>query len=258
MTLKKGQNITSELVPAELKIEPTPDPLLLPCGQKAVGRMDTLLEDLRDRGLRCAVIFDVGAHRASWSRMAQQIFADAHFTLIEPLLEMQEELEHFCVEHPGSRYFLAGAGARKGELTLTIPDDLAGSSFLPAPDENQLTDGRQRIVPIITIDDVIAQSPPIPDLMKLDIQGFELEALKGASTTFGRTAAYILEVSLFSFSDVPGMPEFYEVVRFMKERGYVVYDFPGFLRRPLDGALGQCDVCFVEENGRFRTSHDWE
>ena len=92
----------------------------------------------------------------------------------------------------------------------------------------------------------------MPDLMKLDVQSFELEALKGASSTFGKTAAYILEVSFFSFY-VPEAPVFNEVVYFMKQRGYVAYDFAGFQRRPLDGALGQCDICFVQENGVFRT-----
>jgi hypothetical protein len=153
---------------------------------------------------------------------------------------------------------LAGAGAKKGVLTLTIWDDLYGSSFLPKQDDNLKIAGRQREIEIITIDDLIESSKiKPPEIIKLDIQGFELEALKGAEKTFGYTEAYILEVSLFSFSDVPGMPVLSDVINFMLERDYVVYDFPGFLRRPLDGALGQCDICFVKRNGFLRSSNDW-
>jgi Methyltransferase FkbM domain len=97
----------------------------------------------------------------------------------------------------------------------------------------------------------------VPELIKLDIQGFELEALKGGSKTFGYTEVYILEVSLFPFSDLPGMPIISDVINFMLERNYVVYDFAGFLRRPLDGALGQCDICFVKRNGFLRSSIAW-
>jgi len=53
------------------------------------------------------------------------------------------------------------------------------------------------------------------------------------------------------------MPVFSDVINFMLARDYVVYDFAGFLRRPLDGALGQCDICFVKKNGFLRKSNDW-
>jgi FkbM family methyltransferase len=227
--------------------------------QRPVGRMDLLLEDLKKRGLNCHTILDVGANMTSWSRMARKIFPSANFCLIEPQIEMKEQLDFFCKEFENSIYFLAGAGAKKDVLTLTVWDDLTGSSFLPKPDDNLKNIGKQREIEILTIDDLIdSSSIKMPELIKLDIQGFELEALKGAKKTFGHTEVYILEVSLFSFSDVPGMPIFSEIIKFMMERDYVVYDFPGFLRRPLDGALGQCDICFVKRNGFLRHSNDWK
>ena len=236
------------------------DPMLVPQGsdRRPVGSMEMLLEDLRARGFQCRTLLDVGANRTWWSRMAKKVFAEADFCLIEPQIEMKALMEKFCQEFPGSSCFHAGAGAQKGKLTLTIWDDLYGSSFLPSPDENLKSSGRQREVEILTIDGLIDSGRiRVPDLIKLDIQGFELEALKGATKTFGQTSVYILEVSFFSFSDVPGMPVFADVVAFMQERGYVAYDFPGFLRRPLDGALGQCDICFVKSDGFLRVSNDW-
>jgi FkbM family methyltransferase len=229
-----------------------------PIDKRPVGRMDSFLEDLKRRGLKCTSVLDVGANRAEWSRLAKKIFHEADFYLIEPQVEMIEYLEEFTEEFINSEYFLIGAGAKNDVLTLTIWDDLAGSSFLPHEDEKLLKEGKQRKVEIIKIDDLIESGKiKIPELIKLDVQGFELEALKGAKKTFGTTEVYILETSLFSFSDVPGMPIISDIINFMSDHDYVVYDFAGFLRRPLDGALGQCDVCFVKKDGFLRESNDW-
>lgn len=220
--------------------------------------MNTLLTGLKGRGLHCTSIIDVGANRTKWSRLGKRIYPNAHFYLIEPQIEMKKKLDQFCQEFSNTSYFLAGAGAKKETLTLTINDDLDGSSFLPKPDDNLKKDGKQREIEIIAIDDLITSGQiKIPELIKLDIQGFELEALKGAEKTFGKTEVYILEVSLFSFSDVPGMPILSDVINFMLERDYVVYDMGSFMYRPLDGALAQCDICFVKRNGILRKSNDW-
>lgn len=226
--------------------------------KRPVGSMKFLLEDLKQRGLNCNTILDIGANNSDWSRMAKKIYPNANFCLIEPQIEKKAELDKFCRDFDNSTYFLAGAGAKKSILTLTIWDNLTGSSFLPKPNDKLKDIGKQREVEIITIDDLIESSKlNNPELIKLDTQGFELEALKGAEKTFGYTEVYILEASLFSFSDVPGQPILSDVINFMLERDYVAYDFPGFLRRPLDGALGQCDICFVKKNGFLRKSNDW-
>lgn len=226
--------------------------------KRPVGRMDFLLEDLKVRGLNCRTILDVGANKTNWCRKAKKVYPTANFILIEPQVEMKERLENFCKESPGSVYYLVGAGARKERLVLTVDEQFASSSLLPKPDNQLIESGEQREIEITTIDDLIATSKmPLPELVKLDIQGFELEALKGGERLFAYTEVFILEVSLFPFTNTPDTPLFFEVIQFMLERDYVVYDFPGFLRRPLDGALGQCDICFVKKDGFLRKSNDW-
>jgi hypothetical protein len=65
---------------------------------------------------------------------------------------------------------------------------------------------------------ILSEHPDFhPDLVKLDIQGFELKALMGATSTFSRTEMFIMEVSLFEFFN--GQPLAREVIAFMAERG---------------------------------------
>ncbi len=91
---------------------------------------------------------------------------------------------------------------------------------------------------------------------KWTFQGAELQVLAGAMRTLGETEAVILEVTLFG-TMISG-PQFYNVVAFMKQYGFVAYDFCGFLYRPFDNALSQVDMVFAHKQGLFRRSHVFE
>jgi FkbM family methyltransferase len=223
---------------------------------RPIGFFEAFLEDIAARGFKPRFVLDVGANRGKWTRMAKRVFPRATYLLIEPQPEMRPYLDSLCSEFRDIYWVEAGAGANKGKLIQTIWDDFEGSSFLPKVNEEMLRSGRQREVEIITIDSLLeSRGGQAPELVKLDIQGFELEALKGANSLFGTTELFILEVSLFCF--IEGTPLLREVVTFMGDRGYEIYDIPGYLRRPFDGALGQVDLAFAKNGGILRHSHGW-
>lgn len=224
---------------------------------RPIGNIGMFLEDLQARGFAPRGIIDVGANRGDWTRMALSVFPEAKILMIEPQREMQIHLDQLCSENHNLEFIHAGAGRESGQLIQTIWEDLAGSSFLPEPSQEKLQTGKQRITRIVTIDNLIEnRSEFFPDLVKLDIQGFELEALKGSTSLFGRTQVFILETSLFEF--MPNMPITAECINFMTAKGYEIYDVAEYRRRPLDGALGQIDLAFVLRDGAFRRSSVWE
>ena len=224
--------------------------------ERPIGVIRNFLEDAKARGFKARGIVDVGANIGTWTRMALSVFGDIPFLVIEPQDEMVLPLTALIEKRPGCHFIKAGAGREPGKLVQTIWEDLGGSSFLPPIDDALRKEGRQRLTKIVTIDDVLRKYPTFyPDLVKLDIQGFELEALAGGETLFGRTELFIVETSLFEF--MPRQPVLRDVIAFMADRGYEVYDVTEFGRRPFDGALGQMDAAFVKRNGMFRRTNAW-
>jgi FkbM family methyltransferase len=207
------------------------------------------------RGFAPSRIFDVGANRGDWSRGVRDVFPDAQYTLIEPQIEMAADLDAFCAQTPGARWINAGAGARNGELSLTIAHNPASSSFAITEEHAVAWGLKQRSVPIVTLDSVCEQIGAIPELVKLDVEGFEREVLEGARSLIGVTEVFLLELTMFE--PHTGAMTFAESVALMSSLGYHAYDFTMFAGRPYDGAVGLCEVAFVRDGGVLRAHRGW-
>jgi FkbM family methyltransferase len=208
------------------------------------------LRQLSGLGFRPETVIDVGV--ACETPELYEEFAEASILLIEPLQEFEPYLWKICAERK-AQYVLAAAGEAAGSATLNVHPDRLGSSFLKEV-EGAAVDGVPRQVPVVTIDEVCADKKLKGSyLIKVDVQGAELQVLAGAGRTLQETEAVILEVTLFG--TMIGGPQAYDVVSKMKELGFVAYDVFGFHYRPLDDALCQVDMLFVREQGRFRQTH---
>ena len=108
-----------------------------------------------------------------------------------------------------------------------------------------------------TVDDVVATNYPDrgPDFLKFDVQGYELEILKGAEGTLAQIQVILMEVNLIDIHR--GVPLLAEVVARRDARGWAAYDICGLTRRPLDQALWQADFIFVPQSSPLRADKRW-
>jgi FkbM family methyltransferase len=214
----------------------------------SIGQSYIFLQQL---GFKPSTVIDVGA--ASGTRELYTAFPDAYHLLIEPLKQNEAFLVSILKKYKGS-YVLAAAGAKRGEVTFNAYEEHPDGSSLYKQSMGIEADGKEITVPMVSVDDVIKEKKlQGPYLMKVDVQGAELDVLAGAQQTLKESEAVVLEVSLFEF--MKGAPEFYDVISYMKNHDFVAYDIVLGWNRPLDNALGQVDIVFVKEKGWFRQNH---
>ena len=199
------------------------------------------LERMRQAGLKPATVFDVGF--ADGTPELYGVFEGVRYIVIEPLKESEPLMRQIVEQYPGSVAINAAAGPSAGEANIVVTPNLSGSSFLLKP-----TNGEQRQVPVVTLDQVAEQhAPPAPYLVKLDVQGYELQVLAGAERVLENTAAVIAEVSLWGDRKAKGRPmtEFAALVAWMREREFVLFDIAQIARRDFDDAITEMDVVFI-------------
>ena len=202
-------------------------------------------------GLRPKTIIDVGVDKGTPE--LYDTFAGVKYVLVEPLAERARELKTWAARLGDAVVINAAAAEKAGSTTFYVHTELAGSSLHREAD-GPLTDGVAREVDLVALDDVCREHQTAgPYLVKIDTQGSELRVLDGAQEILKQTELIVLEASLFGF--FLGGPQFGELVAYLKDRGFVVYDIFGAHYRPLDGALAQVDLVFVREDGPLRESH---
>lgn len=203
---------------------------------------------IKDAGFNPTTIVDVGV--ATDTNDLYVHFPNSRYLFVEPLAEFEPSLQQLCQQFNGT-YMLAAAGATDGELEIRVTKDLGGTSiFETLESQDGAYDMKPRIVPQFKIDtmwDALELSGPA--LLKIDVQGGELEVLTGAEETLNNFEIIVLEVGMIQ--QYIGQPVFHEYVAYLAERGFVVYDIISAGYTDV-GLLAQIDLVFAKQDGEFR------
>jgi len=89
-----------------------------------------------------------------------------------------------------------------------------------------------------------AAVPETIDALKLDLQGFELEALRGLGRRLGEVRAILTEVELAPLYD--GQPLFADVDLFLRAQGFRLFHLYELWSHP-DGQVTAADALYLNE-----------
>ena len=186
-------------------------------------------------------VIDVGV---LWGTPAlYRAFSKSKFFLFEPQAEYEEAIKKLARRYAMS-YEMIALGPTSGEVEFFAkPKDPGASSAFPEAGANSAF--QRRVVPMRRLDEVLrADQLGRSCLLKIDVEGYELSVLEGATSLLHAVDVIVLEVRFIRFYQK--LPIFHEVIAWMSERDFFAHDILDGAYRPLDGALDHMDIVFVK------------
>jgi FkbM family methyltransferase len=164
-----------------------------------------------------ALAVDAGAHKGAFTYwMAQAVGEGGQVLAFEPQPELAARLDH-TVRALGLsqvRVENAGLSSAPGRLSLSIPGDgpSPGASFAPEKGAS----GRHLEVPVTTLDERVPAGARF-ELLKCDVEGYELEVFRGGARVLAQHHPAVLFECEARHHSTARMEEAF---RFLEDLGY--------------------------------------
>lgn len=207
-------------------------------------------------GRQNPVIFDVGAHYGESAVRYRSLFPNSVIYCFEPFSDSLRILEQKFHADPRVRIMPQAVADGSGNRSFFVNGMDATNSLLPRPSSMRryfpatASTKMQTQVRTVSIDDLIAQRTVLaPDLLKMDIQGGELMALKGARETLSADKVALLYLEVMFVPHYEGGALFHRLAEFLEAYGYTLFDLYD-LQRAGDGQIRYGDALFVSREIR--------
>lgn len=174
------------------------------------------------------VVYDIGACVLHWTREAVNVWPGAMYFAFEAMEESAPVFEHYKVP------YYCGVLSSEDDKELTFYANTThpgGNSYYKEnPKINENADSHfgpetARLVTAMSLDTVVQRSGfPLPDMIKMDVQGAELDILKGASVCLANCTDVILELQKVEYNE--GAPLRDEVILYMGLMGFYLKEGP--------------------------------
>lgn len=235
LTDPRKKLISSELgnkLPKNLKLEQYETVELLACARRIWPQIQ--------------ILWDVGACRGVWAVLAKSFFPQSRIYCFEPQEDLIAQLTQNMENYDGITIFNTALGNTESEQEFYQTDSRDCSSIFKPASKNKFYEVTQKLrVACTRAENVIASGKaPIPDLLKLDVQGYELEVLKGFGDQLKNIKFVICEVI---FDDIYlSAPSHQKLLTYLFEQGFKITSFysPFYPNNPLP----QADFLFTNSN----------
>lgn len=204
---------------------------------------------LQNLGIKTFV--DAGSHIGPFAFSMRDLYPQAEIYSFEPLPECFAKLQANLYPFGHFKAFNVALGDRQEDTTFYQSSFSESSSLLEMSSIHKTAfpfTAENKAVPVkmARLDDFLAEMQlERPLFLKLDVQGYELQVLKGAEELLHSVDYLMVEVS---FKELyKGQARFDEIYQFLKETGFEYTGSLDPLLSPLDGSILQTDAIFIRK-----------
>jgi FkbM family methyltransferase len=203
---------------------------------------------LQDIGI--STIIDVGANVGEFTIMIHKILSDAMIYSFEPINDCYKDLLENTKHISQVKCFNLALGRESKEEIMFRSEFSPSSSLLKMgslhktafPYTKNVINEKIKIVALDEIRDRIDWRPKI--LLKIDVQGYELEVLKGAKSCLNFIDLIIVETSFYELYQ--NQPLFNDIFKFLLEKNYQYKGNFDQIVDPSTGRILQADAIFIK------------
>ena len=195
-------------------------------------------------------IYDIGAHKGTWTTECMKYFPNAHYILFEPQPDLRLEIENELFGKKNYTLFSLGVGNKDGQLLFTYQDRADSCTFNMSEKEAMEKGFKQLKTPIVKLDSFVKlEKLPKPEILKIDAEGIDLDVLDGASELLNESVEIVLvEVGILNY--------FFQnsalsVLNYMDKANFKLFDITDLNRPFKNGALWLCEFVFIKKNGKL-------
>jgi len=199
--------------------------------------LNNTISKCMNNGLKIDNVFDIGACSGSWSTNLQiQLLRNSKFFLFEA---NPTHLSELIIS--GMKYFFATLSDEDGKVVDFYNSDTTGDSYYKETTtwyDNKKPTKRQTT----TIDAIMElHNLPIPNLLKIDTQGSELDILTGSTKLIGKTELIVCEMPIIEYNR--GSPVISDYLKFFSQNDYIPIELVEV--HHAENTLLQIDVLFM-------------
>lgn len=197
-------------------------------------------------------VIDVGANVGQFAVVSAKLFPDVRVHSFEPVPACAAELRKNVAELKNILVYSFALGEAAGEAKLHVNSYSHASSFLPATRKHreafpEVRESGEVSVEVSTLDrEFSGVELQGPVLLKLDVQGYEAQVIRGGTETLKRVDYVVLEASFKQMYE--GEDLFADILRLMEDHGFRFERPVGWLTAPGNGEVLQMDALFARDS----------